>query len=173
MAKISTIATPARRRFDSPEQEAYLHLWRTYDLLKGLEDQLFREYELSAQQYNAMRLLQAAHPQRMATQDLGRRMISRAPDMTRLLDRLEERGWIERERLNENRRVVLVGMTPAGISILKELADRVVECHQAQLGHLTPEQIKTLVALLSKCREPHESAENPWLTSQPKAPTAP
>ncbi len=173
MAKSRTSTAPDRRRFDSLEQEAFLHLWRTYDLLKGLEDQLFRDYELSAQQYNALRLLQAAHPRRMPTLDLGRRMISRAPDMTRLLDRLEERGWVVRERLEANRRVVEVGITPAGISLLKELAERVIECHRAQLGHLEPTQLQSLIALLAKCREPHESAETPWHTSHSKAPVTP
>src|SRR6187401_59618 len=87
-----------KARFDSPEQEVYLSLWRTYDRLKALEDELFARYELTAQQYNALRLLSAAHPEKLPTLVLARRLVSRAPDITRLVDRLEERGLIERER---------------------------------------------------------------------------
>src|SRR5262245_22270781 len=78
--------------FDSPEQEAFLNLWRTYDRLRALEDDLFGRYELTGQQYNALRLLRAAHPEPVPTLALAARLISRAPDITRLLDRLEERG---------------------------------------------------------------------------------
>ncbi|MFM8728304.1 MAG: MarR family transcriptional regulator, partial [Planctomycetaceae bacterium] len=78
-------------RFDSAEQEAFLNLWRTYDCLKGLEESVFGEYQLSAQQYNALRLLRAVHPGSLPTLSLGRRLISRSPDTTRMLDRLEDR----------------------------------------------------------------------------------
>src|SRR5215510_8490123 len=103
-----------RKRFDSPEQEAYLHLWRTYDRLKAIEERLFQQYDLSPQQYNALRLLRAAQPETIPTLALGARLISRAPDMTRLLDRLEERRLVKRDRRPENRRVVEVGITPIG-----------------------------------------------------------
>ena len=96
----------SKRRFDSVEQAAYLNLWRTYDLLKAYEDRLFGAHDLSAQQYNTLRLLRAVHPKRVPTLELGNRLVSRAPDMTRLLDRLEARGLIDRERLSANRRVV-------------------------------------------------------------------
>src|SRR5205085_7276031 len=91
-----------RRRFDSPEQEAYLNLWRTYDRLRAFEDELFQRHDLTAQQYNALRLLRAARPQPMATLTLGARLVSRAPDITRLLDKLADRGLIERDRPAHN-----------------------------------------------------------------------
>src|SRR5581483_1537458 len=99
------------RRFDSIEQEAYLHLWRTYDRLKALEDELFEPHKLSAQQYNTLRLLRAVSPDTLTVQGLAARLISRAPDMTRLLDRLEERGLIVRTRRETNRRIVDVSIT--------------------------------------------------------------
>ncbi|MFN5852457.1 MAG: MarR family transcriptional regulator, partial [Pirellulaceae bacterium] len=79
--------------FDSPQQQAWLQLWRTYDRLKVLEDQLFGSFEISSQQYNLLRLLEAASPDALRTLDLARRMISRSPDITRMLDRLESQGW--------------------------------------------------------------------------------
>ena len=152
----------SQRRFDSVEQAAYLNLWRTYDLLKAFEDRLFGEHDLSAQQYNTLRLLKAVHPQRVPTLELRVRLVSRAPDMTRLLDRLEARGLVARERLVENRRVVEIGITPAGIDLLKSLAARVTACHKQQLGHMTAAELATLNRLLDRCRAPHESPDSHW-----------
>ncbi len=149
-------------RFDSLYQEAYLNLWRTYDRLKAMEDELFSRFDLSAQQYNALRLLEASHPHTVPTLTLGARLISRAPDMTRMLDRLEERGLVHRERRPENRRVVEVGITDAGLKQLSELADAVQDCHQRQLGHLSHPDLKHLVELLHAVRSPHEEAGSTW-----------
>jgi DNA-binding MarR family transcriptional regulator len=155
---------PPRRgpRFDSPQQEAYLNLWRTYDRLRLLEDELFGRFELTAQQYNALRLLKAAHPKKVATLGLAGRLVSRAPDITRLLDKLVDRGLVDRERPADNRRVVNVGITDAGLALLDELAPAVRECHQRQLGHMDEAEMRTLVELLRKARGPHEADDSPW-----------
>ena len=152
----------SKRRFDSVAQAAYLNLWRTYDLLKAYEDRLFWGHDLSAQQYNTLRLLRSVHPGRVPTLELGNRLVSRAPDMTRLLDRLEARALIDRERLSENRRVVLIGITPAGVELLDSLAVPVRQCHAQQLGHMTPQELATLNRLLNRCREPHEPPDSHW-----------
>lgn len=154
--------TISPRKFDSVEQSAYLNLWRTYDLLKAYEDRLFSEYDLSAQQYNTLRLLKAVHPGRVPTLELGTRLVSRAPDMTRLLDRLEARGLIDRERLPENRRVVEIGITPEGVKLLSTLSRQVTECHSRQLGHMNAEELEMLNRLLDRCREPHEPPDSHW-----------
>ena len=151
-----------RRKFDSLEQEVYLHLWRTFDRLKVIEEQVFDQHELSAQQYNALRLLKAVHPGTMPTLALGGRLVSRAPDMTRLLDRLEERKLVARERRADNRRVVEVGITAAGLTLLDELATEVRACHRRQLGHLDDKELRQLASLLSAARQPHEDPVNPW-----------
>src|SRR5436190_8560452 len=96
------VALRSRRHFDSLEQEVFLNLWRTYDRLRVLEDELFRRFNLTAQQYNLLRLLRAAHPQSMPTLELARRLVSRAPDITRMLDNLAERGLILRDRPADN-----------------------------------------------------------------------
>lgn len=149
-------------RFDSLAQEAYLNLWRTYDRLKAFEDELFNQHDLSAQQYNALRLLRSVHPGTLQTLALGTQLISRAPDMTRLLDKLEERGLVWRERRRENRRVVEVGITSAGLGLLDKLAGAVAECHERQLGHLGDKQLRDLIALLAEVRKPHEEATSLW-----------
>ncbi|MBI1347889.1 MarR family transcriptional regulator [bacterium] len=150
------------RRYDSDEQEAYLNLWRTYDRLKAYEEEVFTTVGLSAQQYNALRLLQIVHPATLTVQGIGAKLISRAPDMTRLLDRLEQRGWITRTRREDNRRVVDVAITSAGLQLLKQLADRVIACHERQLGHLSSSELRTLSDLLIKARSPHEEIGGPW-----------
>jgi len=157
-----TAVAPSSKRFDSPQQEVYLNLWRTYDRLRGLEDELFGRFGLTAQQYNALRLLRAAHPAKVPTLSLATRLVSRAPDITRLLDKLHDRGLVERERPADNRRVVMVGVTPAGLALLDELAPAVRACHASQLGHLRPEEMNTLVDLLRRARDPHEPEGSQW-----------
>lgn len=159
-------ATPPRRgarRFDSPQQEAFLNLWRTYDRLRLLEDELFASHGLSAQQYNALRLLRAARPDGMPTLVLARRLISRAPDITRLLDKLERCQFVVRHRPSENRRTVSVQITPAGLGKLDELAEGVQKMHQRQFSHLSDHQLRDFVEFLKLVRKPHEDASCDWL----------
>jgi DNA-binding MarR family transcriptional regulator len=149
-------------RFDSLEQEVFLNLWRTYDRLRALEDELFGRYDLTPQQYNVLRLLRAEHPGTSPTLTLANRLVSRAPDITRMLDKLERRGLIVRERPADNRRVVRVGITPSGLGLLDEIAGPLHECHVRQLGHVSPGDLKQLGTLLRAARRPHENADGAW-----------
>lgn len=153
-----------RPRFDSPAQEAYLHMWRTYDRLKAIEEDLFGRYELSAQQYNTLRLLRSVYPGSLPTLAIGAQLISRAPDMTRMVDKLEQRKLVARTRRSDNRRVVEVAITEQGLALLDELEQPVRDCHAKQLGHLTPDELQQLVKLMEIARRPHEDPEHPWLT---------
>jgi DNA-binding MarR family transcriptional regulator len=150
------------RRFDSPQQETYLALWRTYDRLRSLEDSLFAEFELTAQEYNLLRLLRAASPDAVPTLSMVDRLVSRAPNVTRMLDHLEERGFIVRCRSTEDRRAVLVSITDSGLALLERIAEPLKECHERQLGHLSPSDMKHLRQLLLKARTPHEPENSPW-----------
>src|SRR5262245_27833309 len=136
IANAAKSAAQAKRRFDSLEQEVFLGLWRTYDRLRALEDELFAEHELTPQQYNALRLLKHDHPEPIRTLDLAARLVSRAPDITRLLDKLDQRGLISRDRPADYRRIVRVAITGAGIELLEKLAGPLKDCHDRQLGHL-------------------------------------
>jgi DNA-binding MarR family transcriptional regulator len=149
-------------RFDSLEQEVYLSLWRTYDRLRALEDELFTRFDLTAQQYNALRLLRAASPGSLRTLELAERLVSRAPDITRLLNKLEAYGLVERQRKASNRRVVEVSITEAGLEKLRAIAGPLRECHQRQLGHLSREELRQLAVLLRAARGPHENEESIW-----------
>jgi DNA-binding MarR family transcriptional regulator len=154
-------ATTAARKFDSPQQEAYLALWRTYDRLRALEDELFARFDLTAQQYNLLRLLRAAH-EPVPTLALAERLVSRAPDVTRMLDKLEERKLLTRARSTADRRAVLVKVTAAGLALLEKIAGPLRECHERQLGHMSAAELKSLVGLLKAARAPHEPEGSSW-----------
>jgi DNA-binding MarR family transcriptional regulator len=93
---------------------------------------------------------------------LATRLVSRAPDITRLLDKLHDRGLVDRERPAENRRTVMVGVTEAGMSLIEEIGPLVRECHVRQVGHLEADEMATLVELLKKVRTPHEPPGSTW-----------
>jgi DNA-binding MarR family transcriptional regulator len=152
----------ASARFDSLEQEVFLNLWRSYDRLRALEDALFAPFELTAQQYNVLRLLKADFPNAVQTLTLADRLVSRAPDITRMLDKLERRGLITRQRPADNRRIVRVQITPAGTSLLDEIAGPLRACHQRQLGHLPQADLNRLARLLRAARLPHEDENSTW-----------
>ncbi|MFV0444458.1 MAG: MarR family winged helix-turn-helix transcriptional regulator [Planctomycetaceae bacterium] len=161
----STPTLPARRRrFASLEQEVFLNLWRTYDRLRMLEDELFSHFDLTAQQYNVLRILRAAAPQPLPTLVVSERLISRAPDITRMIDRLEERSLVERRRDSANRRVVLVAITAAGEALLQSVDQPLRDCHRQQLGHMAKAQLEQLRTLLQTARSPHEADDSPWAT---------
>jgi DNA-binding MarR family transcriptional regulator len=150
------------RRFDSPEQEVYLGLWRTYDRLRALETAFFAEYSLTAQQYNVLRILKAERPATVPTLLLAERLISRAPDITRMLDALEQRGLVSRVRSTTDRRSVGAGITTKGVALLDQMAEPLRECHARQLGHLSGADLKTLGRLLREARLPHETESTEW-----------
>jgi DNA-binding MarR family transcriptional regulator len=154
--------TGRARRFDSPEQEAYLALWRTYDRLRAIEDELFAGFDLTAQQYNLLRLLRSAQPEAVPTLTLAERLVSRAPDITRMIDKLEERGLVTRTRSVKDRRAVLVAITEAGTLLLDRIAEPLRACHERQLGHLSATELKSLIALLKAARQPHEPEGSTW-----------
>jgi len=165
MAALDATPAPAISRFDSLEQEVFLNLWRTYDRLRMLEEQLFRQFGLTPQQYNVLRLLKAAHPGALTTLGLAQRLVSRAPDITRILDKLDRRDLIDRARPPGNRRQVQVRVRPRGLALLAQIAGPLAECHAQQLGHLGKSQLQQLCRLLRAARAPHEAAGSPWGTA--------
>ena len=140
--------------FESPQQEAFLNLARTFDVLTGeMAASVFKPAGLSPVQYNVLRILRGAGGGPLACGEIADRMITREPDMTRLLDRIEKRGWISRCRETTDRRVVSVRITDAGLKVLKDLDPKVSSAHRKQLGHMSEAELKQLIALLEKARE--------------------
>ena len=138
------------KRFDSPEQEAFLNLWRTYERLRALEDELFRRFDLTPQQYNVLRLLRAVHPDAVPTLELADRLVSRAPDITRMLDKLEQRGVLTRKRSEADRRVVHLRLTAAGDAVAKKVPFVLAAVNNDFLRGFTEAEWKQLRRLLSR-----------------------
>jgi len=139
--------------FDSLEQEAVLNVVRTADVLAGEVQNVLKPHGLSATQYNVLRILRGAGAEGLACGEVAQRLITRDPDVTRLLDRMEKRKLISRCRQRRDRRVVCARITPTGEQLLAELDPRVIETHRKQLGHLTREQLQLFVELLELARK--------------------
>jgi DNA-binding MarR family transcriptional regulator len=136
-----------RRRAGHLEEAAFLDLLRATDMLsRGLIDVLKSE-DLSPTQYNVLRILRGA-PEGLPCGEVANRMITRDPDITRLLDRLEKRGLISRSRETRDRRTVIARVTPLGLKVLGRLDEPVLETHRRQLGHLGRERLRALTELL-------------------------
>lgn len=144
-----------RGPFDSGEQEAYLGIVRTYSMLITPFDRLFKHHGLSQATYNALRILRGAGESGRMCHEIGKHLVAQVPDVTRLIDRLEEMGLVTRQRSDSDRRVIKVSITDKGLKTLAELDEIVVAEHRRQLGHLTPEELATISNLLAKAREPH------------------
>ena len=141
------------RPFDSLEQEAMLNVMRTADVLAGEVADILKASGLSATQYNVLRILRGAGPDGLPCGEVAQRMITRDPDVTRLLDRMEKRKLISRCREKRDRRVVCARITSTGEKILAELDPVVIEAHRKQLGHLNADQLKLFIELLELARK--------------------
>ncbi len=146
---MTTTAKP--RRTATPEEAAYLDLVRTAEMLSRPVAQLLKTEDLSPAQYNVLRILRGS-PEGLTCSEVGNRMITRDPDITRLLDRLEKRGLISRNRDDKDRRIVLTRITTEGLDILARLDQPVRGLHRKSLGHLGPERLEHLTELLEACR---------------------
>jgi len=140
-----------RQRVDCPEEAAYLELLRTTDLLSRNLAHVLRPHDLSATQYNVLRILRGA-PEGLPCGEVASRMITRDPDVTRLLDRMEKRRLISRCRETKDRRMVLTRITPDGLRVLASLDQPIRDAHVRQLGHLGRERLEALTELLHICR---------------------
>lgn len=140
-----------KRRVGSAEEAAFLELMRTTDMLSRGFAPLLKAEELSSTQYNVLRILRGA-PEGLPCGEIGTRMITRDPDITRLLDRLEKRGLVLRCRETKDRRMVLTRITDAGLELLARLDEPVQEVHRAQMGHLGRERLQELVELVRAAR---------------------
>jgi DNA-binding MarR family transcriptional regulator len=140
--------------FVSLHQEAYLNLARTAAVLSHSFNEAIKPYGITATQYNVLRILRGAGDAGLCRNDVRDRLVAQVPDVTRLLDRMEDAGLIERERETTDRRLVTTRITDEGLRVLDALDTRIVDVHRAQLGHLSKQQLTTLIELLSLARVP-------------------
>jgi DNA-binding MarR family transcriptional regulator len=138
--------------FQSLEQEAYLNLLRTADALFRREEKLLKGMDLSPAQYNVLRILRGAEPEGLACRDIGERMLTRDPDITRLLDRLEQRKLVRRSRTQKDRRMIITRITSLGCELLRELDVPIRSLSLDALSHMGNRRLRTLVSLLEVAR---------------------
>jgi DNA-binding MarR family transcriptional regulator len=134
------------------EEEAFLGLQRTADALSRRAAEMLKPAGVSPAQYNALRILRGAGEAGLACRELGARMITHDPDITRLLDRLDKRGLIVRSRDAGDRRVITTRISPAGLLLLKKLDVAVAEYPRELLGHLGASRLRSLVRMLDALR---------------------
>jgi len=145
------------RAFPKPppllEQDAFMSIQRNADWLMRDLEEILEGQSLSPGQYIVLRILRTAGPAGMACHEIGERMITRDPDMTRLLDKLEDRDLLGRSRERADRRVIRTRISPGGLKLLRELDEQVRNLHRKQLGHLSEKRLRLLVRLLESVRE--------------------
>ncbi len=140
--------------FDSLEDEALLNVERTAAVLGRAMAETLKPHGVSLTQYNALRILRGAGAAGLSCQEIADRMITRDPDVTRLLDRLEARRLIERARSQDDRRVVVARISPAGVKLLASMSATVRETPPKVLGHLGEKKLRALIELLEEARGP-------------------
>lgn len=148
MPKPGRSRSPAR---PSLEESVFVEMARTTDLLSRGPAQLLKQANLSPAQYNVLRILRGA-AEGLLCGEIAERMITRDPDITRLLDRMEKRDLLRRERDATDRRRVLVRITPEGLAVLSRLDGPMQDLHRSQLGHLAPKRLQELIRELQACR---------------------
>jgi DNA-binding MarR family transcriptional regulator len=139
--------------FDSHEQEAFLSILRTASVLSGDFEHIFKSRGLTEAMYNALRILRGSGERGAMCQELGAHLVSRVPDVTRLVDRLEKKGLAQRIRATHDRRVIYVRISKKGLEALEALDEPVRELHRSQLSHLSAKELLTLAELLAKARK--------------------
>jgi DNA-binding MarR family transcriptional regulator len=154
---LSPLAKELRKRagFQSPEQEAYLNVLRTASVLGEDIFTILKLHGLSDATYNALRILRggAEGVEGRNCSQIAADMVTRVPDVTRIVDRLEQTGLAARFRVTGDRRLVMVKITRAGLDVLAKLDEPIVRAHKEQLGHLTRVELDQLSAILVKARQ--------------------
>ena len=142
---------PSTRR--PPASAAFLSIVQVAEQLQRGMAELLKEHDLSLAQYNVLRILRGAGPEGATCGDVSNNLIRHDPDVTRLMDRLDKRGFIERTRDTKDRRVVRTRITKAGAALLAELDEPVDALHSRQLGHVNAKRLAELVSVLEETRE--------------------
>ena len=141
-----------QKPFGSLEQEALLAVERTAAVLMHRFGDALKPHGITPTQYNVLRILRGAGPAGLGRNEIRDRLVAQVPDVTRLLDRMEDAGLVERERGESDRRLVTTRITRHGLQLLKRLDAPVLELHRRHLGHLSPGQLRTLIDLLATAR---------------------
>lgn len=141
-----------KKPFPSLHEETTLNIQRTANLLGDCFDDVLKPYGITRTQYNVLRILRGAEPDGLCRNEIRERLINRMPDATRLLDRMESAALVVRSREENDRRMVRTRITPNGRQIVDDLDEPVTAEHRRQLGHLSSDELETLIRILTKTR---------------------
>lgn len=138
--------------FTVPAEEAFLNILRTCSMLTAQSNRVLREKGLAEPSYNILRILRGAGAEGRCGFEIADQLVAQVPDMTRLIDRLEKLGLLERKRVDQDRRLVRCFITAEGLRVLKELDQPLMEIHKKQFGRLTKQQIEQINELMVALR---------------------
>jgi DNA-binding MarR family transcriptional regulator len=141
-----------RKPFRTPSQEAVVGLLRTTDRVRRTLAGVVEPRGVTLQQYNVLRILRGARPRGLPTLEIAARMVEHAPGITRLLDRLQAKALVRRQRRSQDRRQVMCRITPAGLRLLAGLDAGLQRADQSTLGMLSRRDLRRLIALLDRIR---------------------
>jgi DNA-binding MarR family transcriptional regulator len=159
--KIDSLAAEIKKRqpFENPAQEAYLNVMRTHSVLFGPVEHLLKQYGISPAKYNILRILRGSvgsgecQEYGLPSLEIADRLITRVPDITRLVDGLEADAMVIRTRCTQDRRVVYVGITAKGMELLDRIDEPVMQLHRKLMAHMNSEELAELNRLLVKARQ--------------------
>lgn len=141
-----------QKPFASREDEVFLNIQRTAEALLWREAEFLKQYEITPQQYNVLRILRGAGADGLSCREIGERMVTRDPDMTKLLDRLEARELSARARDERDRRVVIARITGSGRSLLDEITPSLMRHIKDLFAHMGAQRLDALNDLLEEAR---------------------
>jgi DNA-binding MarR family transcriptional regulator len=138
--------------FKSVEEEAILSIARTAALLEHAGAEALKPFSLTITQYNVLRILRGAGNEGLCRNEVGERLVTKVPDVTRLLDRMEAAGLIDRQRGGDDRRFVTTRITEKGLRLLEKIDRELPAMHGGQLGHVSQKRLKELISILEEVR---------------------
>ena len=139
--------------FESIEDEVFINIIRTAEVFNRKLAEFLRSFELTSSQFNVLRILRGAEPDGLICREIGERMIAFDPDVTKLLDRLEARDLIARERQQKDRRVITVRISEEGLKLLKEIDLPILDFVNNLLSHMSETKLRMLSELAEEARE--------------------
>lgn len=139
--------------FESIEDEVFINIIRTAEVFNRKQTEFLKNYDLTPSQFNVLRILRGAEPDGLICREIGERMVAFDPDVTKLLDRLEARDLIARQRQQKDRRVIAVRISEAGLKLLKKIDQPIIDFINNLLRHLGEKQLRALNELTEKARE--------------------
>lgn len=142
-----------KKPFDHPEEELFLNIIRTADQISRGPATLLKSQDLSTAQYNVLRILRGAEPAGLPCGEISSRMVTRDPDITRLLDRMEARNLVKRQRATNDRRVITARITPEGLETLTRLDRPLLNVVQKHFSFMSKPELEVMIQALERIRQ--------------------